>query len=117
VNWDVQVYGSSQSGDLIEREAREINRNEDMQFHMAWIVRWLKKVRAGETSPEDEPNIPGPNSRKLRYRCEGSVVLIFGLVDQPPRLVILRIAQGASAYPRTEDCIEAERRWDEHQSR
>jgi len=117
--WDVQVYEAHVVSGAIEQEAEELNRDEKLRMGVAALIGWLKQARVGEAHPEAEPELAEPNpagngGRDLRYRAVSDVVLIFGLMRAPPRLVVLRLARAASTYPHAEDCTLAERRFEEH---
>jgi hypothetical protein len=112
--WTVHVYQEHIVNGPIAQEADELNQDENLGIGVASLIGWLKQAREGDAYPEAEAFLAGQNDTNLRYRSESDVVLIFGLMRPPARLVVLRFARGASAYPKVTDGALAAQRFEEH---
>jgi hypothetical protein len=108
--WNVEAYDEDPPSRLVETEFLTLSGDPQVGIDASRLMGWLKAVRNGNGSPEHEPDAPPTGGYTLKYRCVGSAVVIFS-IDQPPRLVVLRFARSASAYPTTADCSVAANRW------
>lgn len=108
--WAVEVYREEVDGQwsqTVEDEALALITDPSVKVDAARLVGWLKAVASGKVSPEHEADIIS-NGCALKYRCDGSAVIIFTLFSQ--RLVVLRFGRSASAYPMTADLSLAAQR-------
>lgn len=111
--WAVEVYDEDPPSGIVENEILTfINSDPDPQVRLdaARATGWLKAVNNGNGSPEHEPDAPPSAGLTLKYRCVGTVVVIFSTA-RPQRMVVLRVARSASAFPKTADCTLAATRW------
>lgn len=108
--WSVEAYDEQPPLRLVETEFLALAGIPQVGIDAARLMGWLKAVHNGNGSPEHEPDTPRTDGHIFKYRCDGNALVIFS-IDQPPRLVVLRFARSASAYPTTADCLVAANRW------
>ncbi len=112
--WRVEAYQERSDKSVrkvVNDEALDLRTDEDSAIEIAELVGWLEAVVLGEASPLSQADVPGRGDLPLFYRCSGRFVMIFGAIPTSERLVVLRFALAASAYPTVADCTLAAGRW------
>lgn len=113
MSWSVEAYDEDPPSGVVTNELLTfINRDPDPQVRLdaARLTGWLKAVHNGNGAPDHEPDAPPSAGLVLKYRCEGTVIVIFSIAH-PPRMVVLRFARSANAFPRNADGALAATRW------
>jgi hypothetical protein len=119
MQWSVvpfQEEAGNQDRNVVNGEALRLLADQEIKLDVAKLIGWARAVAKGEARPTGEP-FEHVDEYKLYYRCVGGAALIFALIPQKGKLVLLLFGRSGSSTPKHGDFGKAAERWKKWRAR